>query len=66
MTVEIVDYAYPCMMAERALKKLHDAMLARKYDEAMSHARTVMVEAKITYNSILHEKEKFLETVREP
>lgn len=63
MTVEIVDYAYPCMLAERALKKLHEAMLARNYDEAMSHARTVMVEAKITYNAILHEKEKHEERV---
>lgn len=53
----IVDYAYPCMMAEKALKQLHEAMLAKKYDEALEHARTAMVEAKMTYNSILHEME---------
>ena len=54
----IVDYAYPCMMAEKALRKLHDAMLRKDYDDALEQALIVMAEAKLTYNAIRHEKEK--------
>ena len=57
-SVEIIDYAMPCMKAERALKKLHDAMLARDYNEALKQATFAIVEAKMVYNSILHEKEQ--------
>lgn len=31
---ELKDYAYPCMMAEKALKDVHYAMLKRDVDEA--------------------------------
>ncbi len=58
MTVEtIVDYAYPCMMAEKALKDLHNAMLRNDYDAALEHALAAMTEAKLTYNAIRHAKE---------
>ena len=34
---DIIDYAMPCMKAEKALiRKLHEAMLARDYNEALS------------------------------
>jgi isoaspartyl peptidase/L-asparaginase-like protein (Ntn-hydrolase superfamily) len=29
------DYAYPCMMAEKALKELHNAMLINQHREAV-------------------------------
>lgn len=32
------DYAYPTMMAERALKELHDAVLSKKWDKAQDKA----------------------------
>lgn len=53
----LIDYAAPCMKAERALKNLHDAMLDRKYDEALKWAMEAMVETKLTYNAIKHEQE---------
>lgn len=53
----IVDYAYPCMMAEKALKNLHDAMLRRDYEVALECALVAMTEARLTYNAIRHEKE---------
>lgn len=56
---DIVDYAMPCMMAERALKAAHDYVLAKKYDEALDAAMNAMVEAKMTYNAILHMKEQY-------
>lgn len=55
---EIVDYAYPCMMAEKALKDLHEAMLRRQYDEAIEHAMKALVEVKMTLNAVRHEKEQ--------
>ena len=35
LTTKIVDYAYPAMMAERALKRLHEAALNKDYEAAM-------------------------------
>lgn len=32
------DYAHPTMMAERALKELHDAVLSKKWDKAQDKA----------------------------
>lgn len=56
--VELIDYAHPAMMAEKAMRDLHEAMLLRKYDEALEFARIAQVEIKMTYNAILHEKEQ--------
>lgn len=53
----LIDYAAPCMKAERALKNLHDAMLDHKYEEALKWAMEAMVETKLTYNAIKHEQE---------
>lgn len=55
---EIIDYAYPCMMAEKALKEVHQAMLSQDYDAAIEAAHRVLVEAKMTLNSIVLMKEK--------
>ena len=54
----VVDYAYPCMMAEKALRNLHNAMLRKDYDDALEQALIAMAEAKLAYNAIRHEKEK--------
>lgn len=48
----IVDYAYPCMMAEKALKDLHNAMLETRYDDALKHALDAITETRMAYNSI--------------
>jgi hypothetical protein len=57
VTAEVVDYAYPCMMAEKALKELHQAMLRNEYDTALELALTAMAETKLAYNAIRHTKE---------
>ena len=48
----MVDYAYPCMMAEKAIKKVHAAMLDRKFDEAREAALVALAETKLTLNAI--------------
>jgi hypothetical protein len=55
----LIDYAAPCMKAERALKDLHDAMLERKYEQAIEAALQALVETKLTLNAIKHEQEKY-------
>lgn len=54
----IVDYAYPCMMAEKALRDLHEAMLANNYDKALEHALVAVAETRLAYQSIKEMKEK--------
>lgn len=58
MNSSLIDYAHPCMMAEKALKDLHEAMLMKQYDAAIEHAMKAMVEVKMTLNAIRHEKEQ--------
>lgn len=57
-TSVLIDYAYPCMMAERAIKDLHDAMLMKEYDEAIEHGLRALAEVKLTINSIKHMQEQ--------
>lgn len=54
----MIDYAYPCMMAEKALKELHNAMLENKYDDAIEAGLRALAETKMTLNAIHDMKEK--------
>lgn len=58
MNTGIVDYAYPCMMAENALRKAHQAMLAKSYDEAIELTETAAAECRLMAVSIRHMKEQ--------
>lgn len=55
---ELIDYAYPLMMAERALKKAHDYLLEGDYILAMDQLEKAIVEVRIARNSVIHIKEK--------
>lgn len=57
VNAELIDYARPCMMAEKAMKKLHEAMLMKQYDEALQHAEEALVEMRLTMAAIRHEKD---------
>ena len=54
----VVDYALPCMLAENALKKAHNAMLDKNYDEAMGETLTAIAEVRLMYNAIRYMKEQ--------
>ena len=54
---ELIDYAYPLMMAERELKKAHDFLLEEDYILAMDQLEKAIVEVRIARNSVLHIKE---------
>lgn len=53
----MIDYAYPCMMAEKALKKAHDAVLDNDLDAAIEAALVSMSEAKLMLTALRHMKE---------
>lgn len=54
----IVDYAHPCMMAEKALKEAHLAMLAKDYDKATQHTVDALIAASHMYDAIKYMKEQ--------
>ena len=55
---EIIDYAKPCMDAEKALKDAHDAVLDRKFDEAMTKTMDALVSVRLMYGALRHMKEQ--------
>jgi hypothetical protein len=57
----MIDYAYPCMMAEKALKNLHEAMLSNAHDRATKHGRQAIAETNICLNAIKGMKDKSVE-----
>jgi hypothetical protein len=54
----MIDYANPCMMAETALEKAHQAMLEKDYDVAIGEALLAITETKLMINAIKHMKEQ--------
>jgi len=49
---ELIDYASPCMAAEKALKDLHKAMLDRDFEKALSRGMDALVEVRMTINAV--------------
>jgi len=54
----MIDYAYPCMMAEKALKDAHNAVIEGRLDEAIQHTYAALVETKIMLNSLKDMREQ--------
>ena len=54
----MVDYAYPCMMAENALKEAHAHMLNHEYDEAIEAGLEALAETKLMVTAIKDMKER--------
>jgi len=53
----IVDYAKPCMDAEKALKDAHNAVLEQKLDEAMTKTMDAIISTRLMYGALRHMKE---------
>ena len=58
MVNTMIDYAYPCMMAEKALKDAHNAVIEGRLDEAIQRTYTALVETKIMLNSLKDMREQ--------
>lgn len=55
---EIVDYAKPCMDAEKALRDAHNAVLDGKFDEALAKAMDALVSVRLMQGALRHMKEQ--------
>lgn len=53
-SAELIDYAYPMLMAERRLKEAHEALLNRKYDEGVELLLKAVTEVRIAVASVRH------------
>lgn len=59
MNIElIIDYAKPCMDAEKALRDAHNAVLDQKLDLAMNRTMDAIICARLMYGSLRDMKEK--------
>lgn len=54
---EVIDYAYPMMMAEKKMKQAHHAALERDYTSAMELTMQAMADLRIAYISFQHMKD---------
>ena len=59
----IIDYAYPTMMAERALNELHRAMLKHDYNTAMEQALEAATQCRIISATLREMAEKERERI---
>jgi hypothetical protein len=56
-TYNLIDYSEHSLNVQAAIKGMNIAMLERDYEAAMIAALNIIVEAKLAYNAIRHEKE---------
>lgn len=54
----MIDYSYPAMMAERAMKDLHNAALENDFDAAIEHGLNALTEMRLTINALRDMKEQ--------
>ncbi len=52
------DYAYPTMMAEKALKDLHNYMLENRLDDALIAGLNAITDIRMALAAIRDEKER--------
>lgn len=57
-TEVIIDYAKPCMDAEKALKDAHNAVLEQNLDLAMIRTMDAVISARLMYGSLRDMKER--------
>lgn len=53
----VIDYASPCMMAEKALKDAHNAVLHKDLDGAIEQTMEALVQTRLMLVSLKHMKE---------
>ena len=55
---QLVDYAYPCMKAERGLRNLHEAVIDRRLNDAIECGLLALADLKLTINALKEMKAK--------
>ena len=57
-TVELIDYAYPMMMAENRLKAAHDELLHGDMAKGLEELTQAVVETRLAAAAVRHMMEK--------
>jgi hypothetical protein len=57
-TAEIIDYAKPCMDAEKALKDAHNAVLENNFDVALAKTMDALVSVRLMQGALRYMKEQ--------
>ena len=55
---QIIDYALPCMNAEKALKDVHNAFLEQNLDLALTRTMDALIDVRLMYAALRHTKEQ--------
>ncbi len=55
---DIIDYAMPAMMAEKALKGLHNAALDREFDKAIEFALEAAIQCRMASSALKDMKQE--------
>ena len=58
MTEQIIDYALPCMKAEKALKDAHNAFLEQNLDSALTYTMEAIINVRLMYSALRYTKEQ--------
>ena len=59
MKIETVkDYALPCMLAENAMKEVHQLMLGNKYQNALQECTIALTHIADMMEAIKHARDK--------
>jgi hypothetical protein len=51
---DLIDYAYPMMMAERKLKEAHNVLLDNDYDKGVDCLIQALAEVRLAIHSVRH------------
>lgn len=54
---ELVDYSYPCMMAERAIRDLYNAAIEGRIEKAQELALEAATQARMAYIALENQRE---------
>jgi hypothetical protein len=54
--MDIIDYARPTMLAEKALKDMHNAVIERRYEDAKECALEALTQVGLAYSAICVEE----------
>lgn len=57
-TEAIIDYAHPAMMAEKALRDMHEAALERRFKDAQDFALMAITESRLALQALKHMEQK--------
>lgn len=56
-SADLIDYAYPMMMAERNLRDAYNALIEGDLETGEKHLLDVLVETRMAMNAVKHMKE---------